>query len=101
VRELVRAMQLRAFQIPIPDDAQEIKPVPPAIERLGDVQTPALVVAGVLDLEEKVTLAERVAREMPNARYAVMTEAAHMLTIEQPDEFNRLVLSFLTSFHPS
>lgn len=95
VRARVHAMQLHAFQIPVPDDAQEIAPVAPAIERLGDVQTPTLVIAGALDLEEKVALAERVARTIPNAAYARIANAAHLMSMEQPAEFNRIVLSFL------
>lgn len=97
VRARVRVMQLQTFQIPIPDDAQEIAPMPPAIERLDQVQTPTLVIAGALDLEEKVTLAERVARAIPNARYAAIAGAAHLMSMEQPAEFNRLVLSFLAN----
>ncbi|MCC6166809.1 MAG: hypothetical protein IT329_06230, partial [Caldilineaceae bacterium] len=50
-----------------------------------------------LDLEEKVTLAEHLARAIPNARHTVIAAAAHLMSMEQPTEFNRLVLSFLAS----
>lgn len=97
VRQRVHEMQMRAFQIPIPDDARPTRLETPAIERLGEVQAPTLVIAGDLDLEEKVTLAEQVAREIPDTRYAVIHGAAHMLNMEEREEFNRLVLSFLGS----
>lgn len=95
IRDRIRAMQLQAFQIPIPADAEENQLEPPAIERLGQVQAPSLIIAGALDLEEKVELAEQVARAIPNATYAVIAGAAHMVSMEQPAEFNRLVVSFL------
>jgi pimeloyl-ACP methyl ester carboxylesterase len=95
VRARVHDMQLQAFQIPVPDDAQEIGPATPAIERLDQVQAPTLVITGALDLEEKVALAALVARAIPNAAYSVIPGAAHLMSMEQPDAFNRLVLSFL------
>lgn len=97
VRDRVRTMQLQAFQIPIPADAEEGQLKPPAFERLGEVQAPSLIIAGALDLEEKIALAEHLARTIPKATYAVIADAAHMMSMEQPAEFNRLVLSFLAN----
>ena len=95
VREQVRAMQMHIFQIPVPDDLEELSPEPSAIERLAEVKLPTLIIVGSLDLPEKVASAERLATEIGNARYAVIEGAAHMMNMEKPAEFNQLVLDFL------
>ena len=66
VRKLVREMQLAIFKKEIPDDAEEIDLEPPAIERLGEVRVPVQVIVGRLDLEEKLELANRLVREIPD-----------------------------------
>lgn len=97
VRERVQAMQRHIFEIPVPDDVEEIPVTSPALGRLGEVKAPTLVIVGELDLEEKVTLADRLVAEMPNAKKKMMPEAAHMMNMEKPEEFNHLVLEFLAN----
>jgi pimeloyl-ACP methyl ester carboxylesterase len=95
VRAAVYAMQLAAFQLPMPADAHSERLTPPAIERLAEVHAPVLVLAGTLDLPEKIELAQRVAEEMPDARLELFAGAAHMINMEQPARFNQAVLAFL------
>ncbi|MEM7029205.1 MAG: alpha/beta hydrolase [Chloroflexota bacterium] len=95
VRQRVYEMQMKAFQADIPDDIEEIDLDPPAVGRLGDVETPTLILVGSLDLEEKLTQVDDMITKMPNARKAVIDDVAHMLNMEKPDEFNRYVLKFL------
>lgn len=95
VRERVREMQRHIFEIPVPDDVEEIPLTPPAIERLDEVKAPTLVIVGNLDLEEKIVLADRLVAEMPNAKKGTVPNAAHMVNLEKPDAFNRMVLEFL------
>jgi 3-oxoadipate enol-lactonase len=68
---------------------------PPASERLGDVRAPTLVVVGDADIEDMHGIADRLAAGIPDARKEVVAGAAHMLPMERPDEFNRLLLEFL------
>jgi pimeloyl-ACP methyl ester carboxylesterase len=68
---------------------------PPASERLGDVRAPTLVVVGEADVEDMHRIADRLAAGIPGARKEVVTDAAHMLPLERPDELNRLLLEFL------
>jgi pimeloyl-ACP methyl ester carboxylesterase len=96
VRELVREMQLNIFKKEIPEDVEEIDLDPPAIGRLGEVKIPVQVLVGELDLEEKLDLAGRLVREMPDCRKVVLPGVAHMLNMEKPDDFNRSVLDFLS-----
>ncbi|MFL5803821.1 MAG: alpha/beta fold hydrolase [Roseiflexaceae bacterium] len=96
VRERVRVMQHHAFTIPTPLGAELIHIDPPAIERLAEVRVPTLVVVGDLDIAEKLAMAERLAAEIPGACQVVIPGAAHMVTMERPEEFNRVILDFLS-----
>lgn len=87
-------MQRRAFEIPEPDGVEEIEPES-AMARLDQLAAPTLVLCGELDLPEKIELSRRLGRELPNARFQSIPGAAHMLGMEQPGVFNRLVLDFL------
>jgi len=97
VRELVREMQLGIFKKEIPDDVEEIDLEPPAIQRLGEAEIPVQVMVGELDLEEKLELADRLVREVPDCKKVLIPGAAHMLNMEKPDVFNRSVLDFLST----
>ena len=97
VRERVREMQYHAFTVPVPEGADEIPLEPPAIERLSDIRVPTLLIIGEYDLEEKHALVNLLATEIPGARRVAVANAAHMVNMEQPEEFNRLVLDFLAS----
>jgi 3-oxoadipate enol-lactonase len=95
VRERVGQMQHHAFTIPTPPGF-ELQPLsPPAIERLATVGAPTLVVVGDYDIADKLAMADRLAAEIPRARLAVIHSAAHMVSMERPGEFNRIVLDFL------
>lgn len=73
---------------------QELKP--PAIGRLRELSAPTLVVIGDNDSEDVVKLADRFAAEIPHARLVTIRNAAHLPSLEHPDEFNRILSDFLT-----
>jgi pimeloyl-ACP methyl ester carboxylesterase len=97
MRERVREMQRQAFelQLPVLEDASEELLVPNIFERLGEVQAPALVLTGDEDRDDMQVIAERLAKEIPDARRASIAGAAHIPSLERPDEFDELVLEFL------
>lgn len=95
VRQRVYDMQYHAFTIPTPEGIEEEELQPPAITRLSEVRAPALVIVGDLDLPEKLQLAAQLATNIPGARQHIIPGAAHMVSMEQPGEFNRVVLDFL------
>ena len=64
-------------------------------DRLGEISVPTLVLAGELDVPDIDLLADRLEREIPDARRATIEGAAHVPSMERPDEFDRLVLGFL------
>jgi 3-oxoadipate enol-lactonase len=65
--------------------------------RLGAITAPTLVVVGEQDLVTPPWIAREVAEAIPGARFEVIRGdgSSHVLPIERPDDFNRLVSDFL------
>lgn len=96
VRELVRPMQRRAFEVQLEGSDEGERPQsPPASSRLGELPTRTLVLVGDRDKQDFRALGDRFAREIPRARLEVIKGAGHLPSLEQPEEFNRLLLTFL------
>ncbi len=73
-----------------------VRPIsPPAIQRLGEISAPTLVVVGERDLPDFHTIADTLERGIPGARKAALPGAGHMSNMEDPDSFNETVLHFL------
>ncbi|MBZ0320353.1 MAG: alpha/beta hydrolase [Anaerolineae bacterium] len=68
---------------------------PPAINRLGEIHVPTLILVGASDLPDIAKIADQLARDIPNAEKIVYPGVAHMLNMEIPDQFNADVLAFL------
>lgn len=68
-----------------------------ALDRLGGIVAPTLVVVGEQDLLTPPWMCREVARRIPGARFEVIEGdgASHLVAIERPDDFNRLVETFL------
>ena len=96
VRDRVREMQLAIFKKEVPDDVEEIDLDPPAIGWLGEVDIPVQVMVGELDLDEKLELADKLVKEIPDCSKVVISGVAHMLNMERPEEFNQSVFDFLS-----
>ena len=91
-----RVSEMNRALLKAPDEGTPIPLDPPAVDRLGDVRAPSLVLFGDQDQPDVIIGSERIAGETPGARSAIIANAAHMINMEQPAEFNRLVLDFLT-----
>ena len=68
---------------------------PPAIDRLGEIRSPTLVIVGDHDLPYIQKTADLLVSKIRGAHKAVIHDAAHLPNLEHPDRFNRLVLDFL------
>jgi pimeloyl-ACP methyl ester carboxylesterase len=69
----------------------------PASERLAEVRVPTLVIAGERDAEQARANYDRWARGIPGAKKVNVPGAAHLVNIDKPQEFMRIVLDFLRS----
>ncbi|HEX6644722.1 MAG TPA: alpha/beta fold hydrolase [Gemmatimonadales bacterium] len=70
---------------------------PPASRRLGQLRDPVLVVIGDRDSRSVRMFADSTAAMIAGAERAVMTGTDHLPHMEKPEEFNRLLIEFLTS----
>lgn len=99
LRARVAEMQRRAYELQFPvDETAEQEPlVADLSERLAEVRVPTLVVVGEEDLPDMHQTADRLERELPTVRRATIAAAAHLPSLERPQEFDALVLPFLQS----
>lgn len=76
----------------------ELQPLdPPAAERLSTLQCPTQIIIGALDQPVMQRAAEFMAANIINAKKAVIPNTAHLPNMEQPAQFNQLVLDFLAA----
>ena len=100
VRELVGRMQRRAFEVTADwDDIEEKELVPPALDRLGEITVPALILVGGLDLDTVHDAAGRLVSGIPNARRVDWPDAGHLPSLERPADFLGLLREW-TAEHP-
>jgi 3-oxoadipate enol-lactonase len=69
-----------------------------ALDRLGGIKAPTLVIVGEQDLLTPPWIAYEVASGIPGAQFKIATGggSSHLVPLERPDEFNQLVMDFLT-----
>lgn len=94
VRDLVYEMSLIGFRNQAAGLGEHQTITPPAVERLGDVHIPALIVVGELDAPAIHEAGRLMAGGIAGARQVVMPDAAHLPSLEHPDEFNRILTEF-------
>jgi pimeloyl-ACP methyl ester carboxylesterase len=94
VLERVREMSTKVYSHP-PDESQIEEPDEPAMDRLEDVLCQTLAIVGSEDVERCHQIVKVLCDRMPSCRSHPIEGGAHHLSMEQPDEFNRVVLSFL------
>jgi pimeloyl-ACP methyl ester carboxylesterase len=103
VLERVREMSVRSYELlgealaAGHDPAEADVPDPPAVERLGEIRVPTLLLVGDEDVPDMLQIADRLVAGIPSARKVVWEGVAHMPPMERPGEFAGLVLDFLAS----
>jgi pimeloyl-ACP methyl ester carboxylesterase len=94
VREKVRSMAMSTVEgWNLECRAKDLDP--PAIGRLGEIRAPTLVVLGDLDMPGILEIGDAVEEQVDGAEGVVIPGAAHMVSMEKPEEFNRIVLEYL------
>jgi 3-oxoadipate enol-lactonase len=64
-------------------------------ERLGEIATPTLVLAGAHDIATTPEQGAFIAERIPGARLVVLPDAAHLANVQQPAAFSEAVLAHL------
>lgn len=66
-----------------------------AVDRLGDLRVPVLVLAGRHDVFSPPSEAERIRRNVPHAELVVLEHSGHLPWVEEPDTFDAAVQAWL------
>lgn len=74
-----------------------IGPRRPALGALGEIQVPVLIMVGEYDIPDVHSHAGAIEAGIKNSERVVISDAAHLVPLEKPDEFNRIVRDFLKS----
>jgi 3-oxoadipate enol-lactonase len=76
-------------------EATPIPLKPPAINRLGEINQPTLIMVGEYDTCSALAVADELECRVTNNRKVGIPGVAHMIPLEKPDIFNQLILEFL------
>jgi 3-oxoadipate enol-lactonase len=63
---------------------------------LGDIRVPTLLIGGEFDRVAAPAVMKQMAEAIPDARYAELKGIGHLMNLEAPDDFDALLLDFLT-----
>ena len=93
-REQARRLHRENFSLEL-FQRSEVALVPAAIQRLGEVRCPTIVVVGDSDAQDLRTIAGYLANRIAGAKLTTMANAAHLPSLEHRGEFNRILGDFL------
>jgi 3-oxoadipate enol-lactonase len=69
--------------------------MPSALPRLREIRAPTLILVGDADIPDVHAHAGVIETGVPNSRRVVIHDAGHLLYLELPEEFSRVVIRFL------
>ena len=77
------------------DSVAQQELTPPAYGRLAEISVPTLVIVGAEDDAQLHKSADKLEQDIAGIQRVTIPETHHMPNMEKPDEFDRIVLSFL------
>jgi len=95
VREKVKQMALSSIQSRNAE-SREIRLEPEAIGRLAEIRVPTLAVVGDLDMPDIIEIVGLIEKNVKDSQKVVIKGVAHMVNMEKPEEFNRIIRDFLS-----
>ena len=97
-RERIMEIAMENSHIQInPPERLQVNPNPPGFKRLGEIQTPTLVLIGDRDIHGMRFIARQLHERIPGSTLVEIPGADHIANTSKPGEFNRVVLEFLTN----
>lgn len=94
IREKVKIM-LKNTYVNWNSSVKQKRLSPPAIDRLAEIKVPVLTIYGDIDVQGIKELADKITKDIPGAKKSIIKNAAHMVNMEFPNEFNETVEKFL------
>jgi len=73
------------------------RPTRPALPRLKEIRVPTLILAGDADIPDVHAHAGAIEAGIAGSKRAVITDAGHLMYLEKPEEFSRVVITFIDS----
>jgi len=73
------------------------RPTQGALPRLGEIHVPALILTGDADIPDVHAHAGAIEAGIRGSRRVVLSDAGHLMYLEKPEEFARVVTSFIES----
>jgi len=70
-------------------------PVKPGLPRLGEIHIPTLLLVGDADIPDVHAHAGAIQAGIPRGRRVVISDVGHLMYLEKPAEFSRIVIEFL------
>jgi len=77
-----------------PLNRRQIKP--PAVGRLSEISIPTLIIVGDRDVSDIIAIADTLEKNITGSKKVVIPGAGHLVNLEKSEEFNRIVLDFLS-----
>jgi pimeloyl-ACP methyl ester carboxylesterase len=93
--ELIRTMAMQYSAADYLDETPYAPPECEAVDRLGDLRAPTLVLVGDMDIPDFRIIAEVLAGNIDGARLQVVAGSGHIPPLEQPQAFNQALLGWL------
>lgn len=91
----IRQLCLENYHSLLVNPTLSIQPKIPSIQRLSEIKTPTLIVVGDRDVPDILKIADTLEANISDAKKIVVEGAGHVINMEAPKTFNRIVLSFL------
>lgn len=70
---------------------------PSLLEDVGNIKCPTLILAGDKDYARPVSESEAIYDQISGSQFAIIENAGHMITLEQPNQINQILANFLSS----
>lgn len=70
---------------------------PPAIRQLNKIKIPTLIVTAEFDMEPCIEIADIMEKEIEGSKKVSIKGAGHLMNMDKPEEFNKLVKDFINS----
>ncbi|HKV63579.1 MAG TPA: alpha/beta hydrolase [Candidatus Acidoferrum sp.] len=76
------------------------RPTQAALHRLKEIRVPTLILVGDADIPDVHAHAGAIEAGIPDSKRVVISDAGHLMYLEKPEEFSRIVVSFIDTNGP-